>query len=272
MAGEGLPFMATPIAILARAYRYLRGIPIRAASSPRASGGERRHRSRVVYDALESLTTRDRYTAVMDMREPSSAVTMALEGPVLLALHGDRHPMSAREVHRRSSRGSTKAVLVALNRLVEQGLVDVQETRHAHLFTLNREHVAAPIVILLASLREHLIERIRMEIETWTLPPDSAILFGSAARGDGDTSSDVDLLLVVEEESLHDDPVWQGQLDTLREHIQRWSGNDASLMVVTGDRLRGLAEERASIYTSIAEDGRVLYGRALRELARGRTR
>jgi predicted nucleotidyltransferase len=61
---------------------------------------------------------------------------------------------------------------------------------------LNRDHVAAPIAVLLASLRLEMWRRLRTRLASWKTKPLYACVFGSAARADGDSNSDVDLLLV----------------------------------------------------------------------------
>jgi hypothetical protein len=61
---------------------------------------------------------------------------------------------------------------------------------------LNREHVAAPVAEGLANLRLALWKRFRTALASWNPKPVYGCVFGSAARGDGDVQSDIDLLLV----------------------------------------------------------------------------
>ncbi|HEY4810856.1 MAG TPA: nucleotidyltransferase domain-containing protein, partial [Solirubrobacteraceae bacterium] len=87
-------------------------------------------------------------------------------------------------------------VLDVLHRLTEHGLVTRVELNRAFLFALNREHLAAPAVLALAGLRGALFNRIERELKTWQIAPVHVSLFGSTARGDGDTHSDIDLFIV----------------------------------------------------------------------------
>ncbi|MHB1475788.1 MAG: nucleotidyltransferase domain-containing protein [Dermatophilaceae bacterium] len=66
----------------------------------------------------------------------------------------------------------------------------------AHSYTLNRSHLAAPAVLALANLRQELLDRIRTEVSTWAVESEATWMFGSAARGDADADSDIDLLFV----------------------------------------------------------------------------
>jgi predicted nucleotidyltransferase len=206
----------------------------------------------------------------VNLGDPAAVIVPSLEGPVLLVLFRDVRPMSAREVHRRASRGSHRAVQLALRRLVEQGIVDVQETRGAHLFTLNRDHVAAPVVALLASLREVFLQRLKDAIARWGRSggaPLSATLFGSAARGDGDAASDVDLLLVGDDAAAGEG--WSEQLQALRSDVRRWTGNELAVSVVPVGRLHELAADRSPLVEALLRDGICLYGPPVSQLLSG---
>ena len=62
-------------------------------------------------------------------------------------------------------------------------------------YVLDRDHIAAPAIELLASLHGELISRIRKTLERWPIAPQLVGLFGSAARRDGDADSDIDVLV-----------------------------------------------------------------------------
>ena len=168
--------------------------------------------------------------------------------------------MTGREVARVAARGSARGVLAALDRLVEQGLVERAEAGRALLFTLNREHVAAHAVFVMAGLGAALLERIRDEIETWEVAARHASLFGSFARGDGDVESDVDLFVVRAPAVAADDAVWREQLDGLARQVERWSGNRANVAEIADDDLARLRRERPPIVSELLEDAIVLAG------------
>jgi predicted nucleotidyltransferase len=154
-----------------------------------------------------------------------------------------------------------------LHRLVEHGLVSAQEAGAATLFTLNREHVAAAVVDELARLRTELIERIRGEVQGWDSQPIHVSIFGSAARGDGSTTSDIDLLIVRPEQVSDDDAQWREQLHGLAEHIHRWSGNHASLHELTPRDLRAALRRREPIIVSLRKQSIAVAGPDFADLA-----
>jgi Nucleotidyltransferase domain len=132
----------------------------------------------------------------VDLGDPTRAVTATLDGPVLAVLAGAGKPMTVGEVAALTPRGSEIGVRRSLARLVEQGIVRATEMGRNRVHELNREHVAAPVAEALAGLRLVLWKRFRSTLGSWNPKPVYSCVFGSAARGDGDVHSDIDLLVV----------------------------------------------------------------------------
>lgn len=97
---------------------------------------------------------------------PITTVIPSLDGPALAALAAMTAPMGLADVHTRSGRGSKSGVRSVLLRMVEEGLV--LEVHGGYV--LNRDHVAAPAVMLLASLHGELANRIRAVVEEGRFP------------------------------------------------------------------------------------------------------
>jgi predicted nucleotidyltransferase len=191
-----------------------------------------------------------------------------LEGEVLSVLAGTTRPLTGRQIARLASHGSDRGLRLALNRLAEQGLVDTVEAPPAVLYSLNRDHIAAPIAIQLADLRSELFRRLRTAIGEWQVPPVHASIFGSTARGDGDASSDIDLLVVRPDSVDSEDPAWRDQLHELAVAIERWTGNQASISEVGDEELLGLASERRPIVDELEQAAITVAGPDARRLLR----
>lgn len=207
----------------------------------------------------------------MHLGAPYSAVFTGGEASALVALSRVTKPLSGREVARLS--GSPKSTVArALQRLVEHGLVEVEEAGAgaALLYTLNREHLAATPVLQILDLRQRLVEALRAEFNTWSPRPCHASLFGSAARGDGDTKSDVDIFLV-RPQAADDDAAWLEQSAALARSARAWTGNDASLVEVSNEDFGRLRSERPRIVEEIKRDGITLHGPEVRTLFRAGT-
>jgi predicted nucleotidyltransferase len=196
----------------------------------------------------------------MDFSQPYAAVCPSLEGPVLDVLAHTTRPLTGREVARLARRGSERGVRLVLNRLVAHGLVVAQEAGPSSLFVLNRDHVAAGIVEELMRLRVDLIERIRREVGGWAIQPVHASLFGSTARGDGHTDSDIDLVVVRPDAVAEDDPGWREQLRMLAEKAERWSGNYLSLHELSSAQLKATVRRKEPIIASLSEQSVAIAG------------
>jgi predicted transcriptional regulator len=196
----------------------------------------------------------------MDVARPYTALCPTLDSEVLNVLAGTTRPLTGREVARLVGRKTHSGVLDVLNRLAEHGLVERQEAGRAFLYTLNREHLAAPAVEVLAGMRTELLSRLRQAIAAWDVAPRHVSLFGSVARGDGDTASDIDLFIVRPNDVLEDDPRWRGQLDDLAAQVARWTGNHAGIAEAAEGETKRLRKERPPIVAQLGSDAIVLSG------------
>jgi predicted nucleotidyltransferase len=93
-----------------------------------------------------------------------------------------------------------------------------------------------------------------------------ASIFGSTARGDGDASSDIDLLVVRPDSVDSEDPAWRDQLHELAVAIERWTGNHASISEVGDEELLGLASERRPIVDELEQAAITVAGPDARRL------
>jgi hypothetical protein len=196
----------------------------------------------------------------MDVAFPHSVVSPTLEGDVLVVLAGTTRPLTGREVARLARRGTPPAVAAALTRLVDQGLVLRDEAGGAYLHTLNRDHLAAPAVLVLAGLRTEMFDRLRAAVAEWDVQPVSAVLFGSAARWDGDAKSDIDILLVRPDDVDEEDERWRGQLERFSDAVHAWTGNEASLIDLSEADVPGLVNARPPVLGSLRADAILLAG------------
>lgn len=202
----------------------------------------------------------------MDLAKPYSSLVPTLDGAVLTVLAGTTRPLTGREVARLAGRSGHSGVLLVLNRLTEHGLVDRMEAGRALLYTLNRDHLVAPAVELLAGLRVELRGRIVQALTDWAIAPRHASMFGSAARGDGDTDSDVDLFIIRPESVSAEDEQWLAQIDRLATDIRRWTGNHAGIADVSELELLDLDRAKRPILDELRLDAITLAGPAIDEL------
>ena len=202
----------------------------------------------------------------MDLSRPHMVLSPTLDGEAMRVLAGTTHPLTGREIARLAEQGSQTGIALALDRLVKQGLVLRQDVGAAALYTFNRLHLAAPAAEILAGLRSELRRRIRGEIEAWKTQPVHASLFGSAARGDGDTASDIDVLIVRPRPVDEEDPGWRDQVARLSDQIYLWTGNHAAVIELGHDEVGELQRTQPPIAASLRADAVSLAGLSVERL------
>ncbi|HLI31594.1 MAG TPA: nucleotidyltransferase domain-containing protein [Solirubrobacteraceae bacterium] len=196
----------------------------------------------------------------MNLSQPYTAICPTLDSQVLAVLARTRKPMTGREIARLTGRTAHAGVLDALARLVDQGVVERQEAGRALLFNLNRDHLAMPAVEVLVGMREELLRRIRETVAAWPVQPKHLSLFGSAARGEGDTHSDIDLFVVRSTRVSEDDARWREQLDELVTRIQRWTGNQANIVEAAETEIPRIRRLKRRIVDDLRSDAILLGG------------
>ncbi len=148
-----------------------------------------------------------------------------IDADVLTVLARTEAPLTGRRVTALSRRGSQPAVQAILSRLVAHGVALAEPAGRAVLYTLNRDHLLASAVISAVTARETLLNRLREQIDDWSIKATHTSLFGSTARREATTESDIDVLVVRPQGVASDDPEWGDQLADLERRVAGWTGN-----------------------------------------------
>ena len=197
----------------------------------------------------------------MDVSNPMSCVVPSAHGPVLAVLAGTTAPLTGRKIAELSNpRVSQARVARILRELTDAGLVERTPAGSSSLYILNREHLAAGAVDSLTTLRQQLWARIAEHARAWAEPPVAVVVFGSAARGDGDIASDIDLLVVRPADVGDDDQAWHGAVTDLASRVTRWTGNPCEVLDRSEDELAVMAANGERLLTEIRRDGRAVVG------------
>ena len=201
----------------------------------------------------------------MDFRHPVAAVIPGAQGHILQALALASSELSVRALARVCgvSAAQTSRVMPGL---VSLGLVERREVPPSALFRLNRDHVAAPAILMLAKAHDVAIERLREAARKITVAPINMTLFGSLARGEADAESDADVLVVRPDELSEDDVQWSGGMDRWRDIAEHILGNDVNLLEVSRSEAQRRMGKNTALWRNIEREGIVLTGRALSEL------
>jgi predicted nucleotidyltransferase len=204
----------------------------------------------------------------VDFTLPGRVLCPRATAATIEVLAGTTEALTGRQIARLAKAGAPQSILDVLHRLVEHGLVSRQVIGKTHLYSLNRRHLAAPAVELLASIYAVLVEQLRSGLRAWEPKPRHASLFGSAARRDGTTGSDLDILLVRPKATGPDDPRWVEQKEALANEALAWSGNRVSWLDLSQAELRRAVREEDPLVDEVTRDGLHLAGTRFRPLLR----
>lgn len=160
---------------------------------------------------------------------------------------------TGRQLERMVRRHSHGAVVAALRRLVDEGLVTQEPAGQAFLYRLNRQHLAAAAVLELATMRLRLFDLLRSLIEAWEVQPVSAVVFGSVARGEATAASDLDVLVVRPTSVDGSDDIWRDQIRAFEQAATAATGNDARVLEWEEENLPKAAGREPVIDDAIVE-------------------
>jgi predicted nucleotidyltransferase len=201
----------------------------------------------------------------VDLGSPVLDVAPAVRGALLQTLARLEQPVTRRQLASAAGVSPSNASAVVED-LIRAGIVSETMAGRSSMVALNRGHLAAGPVLALAGLRGELVRRIRERLSAW---PDllGAWLFGSVARGDADSDSDVDLLIVADDlrsNDLHE------RLAQLHADVRSWTGNDLQLVEHSSASWRKLVRAKNPLVEQIRLDGIALTasGRSLLERRR----
>jgi predicted nucleotidyltransferase len=196
----------------------------------------------------------------MRLQNPLSVVTPTLDADVLFALASTSRPFTAGELHRLIGEYSHTGIRKVLHRLEREGIVTSRNVGNAIEYSFNVDHIAAPAIVALSKARFTYFDRLREAFAQWDPAPVYVAMFGSAARGDMTSASDIDLF-VVRPDDLDDgaEERWNENLHDLQQNASRWTGNDVrALEMSESEVVEKLHHE--PVLEAIRHDGVVLYG------------
>jgi uncharacterized protein len=177
-------------------------------------------------------------------------------------------PVSGREAARLA--GVSRNALGALDELSSAGILNQGETTGQYLFTFNRRHHLAPAIERLFEAERHFTSTIFSRISEVigvAESVESALIFGSSARGDAEPESDLDLLVIVRGQEARD-RVHSALVD-LAPGLSSEFGVRLSPIVITLDQFRLQVEENDPFISEVQRDARHVIGRTVEELIDG---
>ena len=204
----------------------------------------------------------------MDFVHPVEAVIPGTQGRVLAVLAETTAELNLRTVARLASVSPAQASRV-LPGLVKLGLIERREVPPSSLFQLNHQNLAAQMIIELARLRETALQRIGAAASELEFPPASVIIFGSFARREADSESDIDAVVVRPNDIDDDDDTWASGIENWGNNVQAITGNPVEVIEIAQLEAVEKLSGKAQLWGDIIRDGVVVHGATLDELKGG---
>ena len=201
----------------------------------------------------------------MNWDNPIRSIASTVDADVLQVLGRTHTAVTGNQLAQLAGR-SYSQVYDVVDRLVEQGVVDVEQHGRTYSYQLNRDHVLADAIQEIIAAPQRVEDEIRRLVDNWSLAPHTVALFGSAARRDAESASDLDLLIIRENHISEDDTEWTEQTGELAQRIERLTGNRLQLVELTVSEIDEALRSDQPLIESIRRDARTLAGEDVQQL------
>ncbi len=201
----------------------------------------------------------------MDFVRPVQAVIPGAHGRILAVLAETSTELNLRTIARLSGVSLAHASRV-LPTLVELGIVDRREAPPSALFRFVPDNVAARAVTALARARQTVLEELGRTAAEVNPQPTSVIVFGSFARSEADSASDLDVVVVRAKDVDESDDAWRTAVDHWSDRARRLTGNSVELVEVSEFEIGPSLRSRKPLWLDVQRDGLVIFGAAVEEL------
>lgn len=190
----------------------------------------------------------------MNIGEPFGGIIPGARGAVLSVLLRTGAPLTGRRIHALvSGDHSLGSVQRALRELESLGLIVTEPVGRAGVHRVNEDHVAIASLRAIRSPLE-MLTRVVTEVAT---DVEAVIVFGSVARGEARPESDIDLVVVAEEN-------WGGRA-VLQEWVAARLGNGCDVLHLTPEDFARPVAGREPVVAEILRDGVALVGEMPRQ-------
>jgi predicted nucleotidyltransferase len=204
----------------------------------------------------------------VDFSHPVEAIIPGAQGRILAVLARTSGELNLRTTARLSGVSVAQASRV-LPILVDLGIVERRAAPPSALFRFVAEHVAAGAVITLADARQTVIDELARTAGELVPQPASIIVFGSFARSEAVSESDLDLVVVRASSVSDDDERWRSAIEAWTRHVRRLTGNPVERLEVSEADVGRLLRSRKPLWLDVQRDGIVAFGSSLAALRDG---
>ena len=197
----------------------------------------------------------------MDFQTPVESVIPGATGRLLAALTRVDAELPVSTLASVAGVGRTRASGL-ISDLHNLGLIDRREIGRTTMVRLARDNAAGELLDRLGHLQELVMDRLRVMATEFEPVPLSLVVFGSFARGEATTDSDIDVLAVRPQDA--DSDSWAAAIAAFATKARRLTGNPVQVLDYDLNELRRRASPRAktgrAFWETLRRDSVVLAG------------
>ena len=201
----------------------------------------------------------------MDFRRPVQSIIPGAQGRILAVLAENTAYLNLHTISLLAGTSPAQASRI-MPKLIRSGLVERREAPPSALFRLVDDNVGSRVVRALSRSHETVLTELGLRAETLEPSPVSVVVFGSFARGEAEADSDLDVLFVQPQGVNDDDHRWAVAVERWRQFALRLTGNRVEIVEANESDADRLLRSRKPLWTEIARDGVVVYGKSLDSL------
>lgn len=189
----------------------------------------------------------------MNLTNPGADLFGAARAAVLRVVARVDVPLSGRRIHQLTGNASLRTTQNELNHLTAVGLLHRQRVGPAYTYILNRKHALWPAIEMILSTPRNLTDELSSLARETLRPYATRVdLYGSLARGEAGTESDVDVVIIWDPETA------RGPRDDARfaftQAVERFTGNETQVLALEPTELEALRAQDDPLWLSIARD------------------
>lgn len=203
----------------------------------------------------------------MNLSSPLDRIMRSTDAAILTTLRRVTGGLTGRRIQSLTGVTSRSGFVLALDELRGLGLVTREDVGNSSLYSLNRGHVLWPALEAMLESRTVVEGKIRDMVHR-AFPDESTTvaLFGSVARGDSTTESDIDLVMVFD--GVVDDRREQ-VIGTIEREVHRITGNSVQVIDIDRHRLQEMTVSDDPLVASWRRESRTIAGPDLVSLIDG---
>ena len=199
----------------------------------------------------------------MDVSVPLRSFFSDVESRTFLALDRVAGGMTGRQVTEVIRSNSPSHVRRALKKLEDLGLVTSRQVGNAYVYETNKEHILWPVIQTINSSIDIFKQRVRELVLTSEAPDATVWLYGSTARKQSTIKSDIDLVLIVPEETSDD--ILNELTTQLSVCGELWTGNETNVYGISEQGLVYRKEQQDPLFDAWMKEAKPIMGPSIQD-------